>query len=141
MPENMETPLNVSERKRWLLFGLPFTFTVYTLQNKKLTLKEGFLNTSENEILLYRIVDMTLNRSFMQRIFGLGDIVLEAQDKTHPTLTIKNIKHARNFKELLANAVEDDKLRLRMRQGELIDSHADGLEDHDCCCEDVHFPG
>ena len=135
MPQaNYEQPLNVSERKRWLFFGLPFTFTVYTLLNKKLVLKEGFVNTSENEILLYRIVDMTLNRSLFQRIFGLGSIVLEAQDKTHPTLVIKNIKHALNFRDLLANAVENDKLRLRMRQGELIDSQADSFDDFACSC-------
>lgn len=135
---NFEQSLNVSERKRWLFFGLPFTFTVYTLKNKSLILKEGFLNTSENEILLYRIVDMTLNRTLFQRIFGLGSIVLEAQDKTHPYLEIKNIKHSRNFRDLLANAVENDKLRLRMRQGELIDSQADGFDDLSCACEELH---
>lgn len=115
----------VTERRRWLLFGLPFTFTTYTLTNKKLLLKEGFLNTRENEILLYRIVDMTLSRSLPQRLFGLGTLTVEAQDKSHPTLSIRNIRHVREFKELLSNAVEEDKLRLRMRQGELIDSDAD----------------
>lgn len=115
----------VTERRRWLLFGLPFTFTTYTLTNKKLLLKEGFLNTRENEILLYRIVDMTLSRSLPQRLFGLGTLTVEAQDKSHPTLALRNIRHVREFKELLSNAVEEDKIRLRMRQGELIDSHAD----------------
>lgn len=135
MAESSSPAFSVSERKRWLFLGVPFTFTVYTLENKKLILKEGFFNTKENEILLYRIVDMTLNRSLMQKIFGLGSLTIEAQDKTHPTLVIKNIKHVRNFKELLSNAVEEDKLRLRMRQGELIDSQADG----DCVhCDDIH---
>ena len=135
MAESSSSAFSVSERKRWLFLGLPFTFTVYTLKNKKLILKEGFFNTKENEILLYRIVDMTLNRSLMQKIFGLGSLTIEAQDKTHPTLVIKNIKHVRNFKELLSNAVEEDKLRLRMRQGELIDSQAD----EDCIhCDDIH---
>ena len=134
MAESSSPAFSVSERKRWLILGLPFTFTVYTLENRKLILKEGFFNTKENEILLYRIVDMTLNRSLMQKIFGLGSLTIEAQDKTHPTLIIKNIKHVRNFKELLSNAVEEDKLRLRMRQGELIDSQAD----EDCIhCDDI----
>ncbi len=125
MEEHSNPAFSVSERKRWLFFGLPFTFTVYTLENKKLILKEGFFNSKENEILLYRIVDMTLSRSLIQKLFGLGSLTIEAQDKTHPSLVIKNIKHVRNFKELLSNAVEEDKLRLRMRQGELIDSQAD----------------
>ena len=136
----METTPNkdsfqVTERRRWLFFGLPFTFTTYTLSNKKLLLKEGFLNTRENEI--YRVVDMTLTRNLPQRMFGLGTLTVEAQDKTHPTLCIRNIRHVREFKELLSNAVEDDKLRLRMRQGELIDSDADhdGFPDEmECDC-------
>ena len=113
---------NITERKRWLLFGLPFTFTTYTLQNKKLLLKEGFFNTVENEILLYRIVDITLKRSLLQRMFGLGNLTIEAQDKTHPTLLIKNIKRVRRFKDTMDQAIEDDKIRLRVRRGELIDS-------------------
>lgn len=144
MPETQSASqaFEVKERKRLLLFGLPLTFTTYTLQNKKLTLKEGFLNTRENETLLYRIVDMTLTRSLPQRVFGLGTLVIEAQDKTHPTLVIKNIRHAKEFKNLLSNAIEEDKLRLRMRQGELIHSDADGdgLPDYDDVDCDCHHP-
>ena len=47
--------------------------------------------------------------------------MVEAQDKTHPTLVIKNIRHSKQFRDLLSQAVENDKIRLRMRQGELID--------------------
>ena len=118
----------VKERKRLLFFGLPWTFTTYTLNNKKLILKEGFLNTTENETLLYRVLDITLKRSLGQRIFGLGSVVVEAQDKTHPQLVIKNIKRSQEFRERLSGAVEEEKLRLRMRRGELIDG---GVEDGD----------
>ena len=118
---NEALPRPVKERKRWLFFGLPFTFTTYTLAEKKLILRQGFFNINENETLLYRVVDMTLRRSLIQRIFGLGTLMVEAQDKTHPTLVIKNIRHSKQFRDLLSQAVENDKIRLRMRQGELID--------------------
>ena len=118
---NEALPLPVKERKRWLFFGLPFTFTTYTLAEKKLILRQGFFNINENETLLYRVVDMTLRRSLIQRIFGLGTLMVEAQDKTHPTLVIKNIRHSKQFRDLFSQAVENDKIRLRMRQGELID--------------------
>lgn len=35
----------MDERKRLLFFGLPLTFTTYTLSNKKLELKTGLLTT------------------------------------------------------------------------------------------------
>ena len=37
------------ERKRILFFGLPFTFTVYTVSNVVVTVDTGFFNREEND--------------------------------------------------------------------------------------------
>ena len=63
-----------TDKKRWGFLGLPLTFTRYTLTEEKLLVDSGFLNKKQEEVRLYRIMDMTLNRSFGQRIFGLGTI-------------------------------------------------------------------
>ncbi|MGN0469445.1 MAG: PH domain-containing protein [Acutalibacteraceae bacterium] len=115
----------MKERKRWAFFGIPWTFTKYTLMNKKLVLTEGLLKTVENEILLYRVLDMSLSRGLMQKMFGLGTVTVYSHDKTNPTLVIKNIKHAREFRDALADAVEKDRIRMKMRQSEFIDQHID----------------
>lgn len=60
------------ERKRWLLFGLPFTFTKYTLTNRKILINSGFFTSREDEILLYRVLDMTLSRTLIQSCSGLA---------------------------------------------------------------------
>lgn len=118
----------MNERKRWAFFGIPWTFTKYTLMTKKLILTEGFFKTTENEILLYRVLDMSLSRNLIQKIFKLGTVTVYAQDKTNPTLEIKNIKHAREFRDSLADAVEKDRIRMKMRQSEFIDQHIDNPE-------------
>lgn len=115
----------MKERKRWTFFGIPWTFTKYTLMNKKLILTQGLFKTVENEILLYRILDMTLSRTLIQKIFKLGTITVYAQDKTEPKLEIKNIKHAKEFRDALAQAVEKDRIRMKMHQSEYIYSHTD----------------
>lgn len=120
----------IKERKRWGFFGLPFTFTTYTICSTKLLINSGLLSSTEDEVLLYRIVDMTLKRTLFQKMFGLGTVIIHAQDKTTPTLEIKNIKNSREFKELLSDQVENEKTRLRMRKGEII---ADGPCDCDDC--------
>ena len=51
-----------SDRKR-IAFGLPWTFTKYTLTKEKLLIHTGMLNTQEDEVRLYRIMDVTLRRS------------------------------------------------------------------------------
>ena len=37
------------ERKRWVFFGLPFTFTKYTVKEDMITVDEGLLKTIEND--------------------------------------------------------------------------------------------
>ena len=37
------------ERKRWVFFGLPFSFTIYTVKEEVITVDTGFLNKEEND--------------------------------------------------------------------------------------------
>lgn len=113
------------ERKRWGFFGLPFTFTKYYLTDKKVVIRTGLLNFKEDEILLYRILDTRIQLGLFQRLFGLGTLELITSDKTHSTLQIKNIKNVREFKNTLASYVEQEKLRMRFRTGEIVDHEAD----------------
>lgn len=121
-----------SDRKRWTLFGLPFTFTKYTCTSEKFILESGMLSTKEEEIRLYRIVDLTLERSFGQRIFGLGTIICDTVDKSTPRLVIQNVKNARSVKELISEAVEAERVRKRVTSREtMITDGFDEDDDHD----------
>ena len=115
------------ERKRWGFFGIPWTFTKYILTKKKIIIQKGFFTSEENEILLYRVTDITLKRTFWQKIFGLGTLIVYAHDKTNPTLEIKNIKHIREYKDALSEAVEKDRIRMKMRQSEIVDGAFDPI--------------
>ena len=118
------------ERKRWLFFGLPFTFTLYTLTDKKLQLTVGLFTTVEDDILLYRIMDTSLRRTLWQKIFGLGSLHVASSDQSHPELIVKNIRNAREFKEKLDEQIEKERLQMRFRTGEYIMGE-DSECDHD----------
>ncbi|MBR6407278.1 MAG: PH domain-containing protein [Clostridia bacterium] len=126
----------LKERKRWGLFGLPFTFTVYRLDPKTLVIKTGLFTTTENEIRLYRVLDVSMTRSFGQKMFGMGSLKVISSDKTTPDLTIKNIKNVRRFKEYLSEYVELERKRNRMRANEIIDHYHDDNEDDDLFDDD-----
>lgn len=111
-----------SDRKRWLLFGLPWTFTKYTCTSEKFIIESGVFSTREEETRLYRILDLTLERSLLQRIFGLGTIYCDTVDKSTPRLVIKNIKKSRKVKELLSEAVEEERMKKRVSSRELMAS-------------------
>ena len=115
-----------SDRKRY--FGLPLSFTRYAISEDRLFQATGILNLKYEEILLYRIRDITLSRSFGQRIFGVGSITVTTSDKSRPVLVIQNVKDAPAVKELIHQQVEDMKIRRRVRFGEIA-SFGDDMDD------------
>ncbi len=105
------------DRKR-TIFGLPLSFTKYKLTEEKLLINTGILATKEEEIQLYRIMDLTLSRTLLQRIFGVGTIHCCSADKTTPEFDIKNIKKSSEVKEILSKYIEiqRDKKRIGGRE-------------------------
>ena len=115
-----------TDRKRY--FGLPLSFTKYAISEDRLFQATGILNLKYEEILLYRIRDITLSRSFGQRIFGVGSITVTSSDKSRLVLVIQNVKDAPAVKELIHQQVEDMKIRRRVRFGEIA-SFGDDMDD------------
>ena len=114
------------DRKRWL--GMPLSFTRYSLSEDRLFLSVGFLSIKDDEVLLYRIRDITTTRTLWQRLFGVGTVTVVSSDKTMPTLQLKNIKRPVAVKELLHKQVEEMKIRRRVQVGEIMST---GMDDDD----------
>ncbi len=127
MSEAKETQYVWTERKR-TLFGLPWSFTKYKLTDEKLMIKSGFFSINEEEVRLYRIMDMTLERSLEQRIFGLGTIKCNSADKSTPIFYIKRIKNSENVKNMLSDMVEQQRIKKRVSGREFM---TDGIDDED----------
>ena len=107
------------DRKR-TIFGLPLSFTVYTLTGEKLLIDTGFLNKRQEEIMLFRITDVTLIRRLSQRIFGVGTIHCCSADKTTPEFDITNIKDAKYVKEKLSTEVFRERKENKVSSREIL---------------------
>lgn len=120
------------DRKR-TLFGLPWSFTRYFLEDDKLTIDRGFFTRSEDEIRLYRIMDITLRRSLGERIFGLGTVRCISGDKTAPEFELARIKNPKEVKEKLSELVESERDRRRIGVREYMDADddIDDIDDRD----------
>ena len=112
------------DRKRY--FGLPLSFTRYSMSEDRLFVSVGFLNIKDDEVLLYRVRDIDTTRTLGQRIFGVGTVTVISADKTMPNLVLKNVKDPVFVKELIHKQVEEMKLRRRVRVGEIMTADADG---------------
>jgi uncharacterized membrane protein YdbT with pleckstrin-like domain len=78
------------DKKRFL--GMPLSFTKYSIDDERLYLDKGLFTTTSDEILLYRILDIKVKRTFGQKSFGVGTITLYTADQTDRILELKNIK-------------------------------------------------
>lgn len=102
-----------SERKRLLFFGLPWTFTKYTITPSLLTISQGLLNTTEDDCYMYKIQDVKLNKSLIERIFGLATITCYTGDVTHHEVKLEHIKHADEIKTYLLKTSEEARIKRR----------------------------
>lgn len=117
----METTIDYlwKERKRNAL-GLPWTFTTYALSEDRLFVNAGFLKTVEDEIRLYRILDISLTRTLSQRIFKMGTIQISSADKTMGNFELKNIKNPDQVKEMISRLVEENREKKRVTNREFM---------------------
>lgn len=117
------------ERKRWLFFGLPFTFTKYYINEDLLTVREGFFKTIENDCYMYKIQDVQHTATLVEKLFGLGTVVCFTGDTTHPNLVLKHIKHSREIKSYILE--ESENARIRRRTVNMLDIGSGEMEDID----------
>lgn len=85
----------------------PFTFTTYTLTADELATQSGLLHQSFDTVKLFRIVDITISRTLLQRIFGLSTILIDAMDQsTGGKIVLKNIIDGFAVRKELQHAVD-----------------------------------
>lgn len=119
-----------SDKKR-TLFGLPLSFTKYMLSEERLFIEQGFLNKKEDEVRLYRIMDVSLTRSFGQRIFGVGTIHCCSADKSMGDFDIISVKNPKDVKEQLSQQIEKQRDTKRVTNREYMEDAHDDLEEMD----------
>lgn len=117
------------DRKR--ILGMPLSFTVYSIRNGRFYLREGFFTTRENEILLYRIMDINMKVTLWNKLFGVGTLTLFTVDESHKQLLVKTIKHPQKVRDLISTEVEKEREKLKLRGREIYGASdvdvADGL--------------
>lgn len=96
------------DRKR-PIFGLPLSFTRYIITDEKLIINTGFFSKTEEEIRLYRMTDFSVKQSFLQRIFGVGNIKISSSDNMQGEFIIYEIKKPYEIKEMLSDMVEKER--------------------------------
>ena len=99
-----------SDRKR-TLFGLPLSFSKYTLTEDRLFIQTGLFTTTEDEVRLYRIMDVKLTRTLGQKLFGVGTIRVSSADKSMGDFDITSIKIQKRLRKSYPNLLRKTAMR------------------------------
>ena len=119
--------IEFNERKRWVFFGLPFTFTKYSIREDMITITSGLFTSVENDCYMYKVQDVERTASLGERIFGLGTIICFTGDTTHPKLVMEHIKNSKAIKEFILK--ESEEARLKRRTVNMLDIGSGGIDD------------
>ena len=91
-----------TERKRWLFFGLPWTFTQYLL-------KDEILTTNKCE-----------------KMFGLGTVVCYTSDTTDKVLRLQHVRYSEQIKNFILE--KSEKMRMKRRTLNTMSLNADASD-------------
>ncbi|MDO4778244.1 MAG: PH domain-containing protein [Tissierellia bacterium] len=95
------------DRKR--ILGMPISFTKYSLTEDRFFTTKGLFSSVEDQLNLYMVKDITLRRSFFQKMFGLGTIELVTSDPSEPNVLIQNIPRSKEIKEKINELINKQK--------------------------------
>lgn len=131
-----EDPIIWRDRRRRM--GLPLSFKRYYLKNNRLYLSEGFFSTTENELLMYRVLDIKMKISLWDKIFRVGTLTLFTADETHKELILKKIKKPVAVRDMLSKMVEAERNKLKIAGKEMY-GVSDNMEVGDVDGDDSMF--
>lgn len=114
------------EKKRSRFFGLPLSFTKYTISDEILTVRTGLLTIKENDCYIYKIQDVTFTQTLMERIFKLSTIICYTGDTTDPELKLTRIRNGREIREYLVR--ESDAQRIKRRTINTLNIDANSID-------------
>ena len=89
-----------------LIVYLKTRFTIYELTDQIYIEKTGVLSQKIEELELYRVRDYSIEKPFLMRLFGLGNLTLLTSDKTNRRVYMYGIKNVENVKDTFRKHVE-----------------------------------
>ena len=109
---------------RWTLMRMPSTQNVreYSFSvchgplpniTSVITVDAGLFKIEENDCYMYKVQDVKLTATLLERMFGLGTVICYTGDVTTPELRLIHIKHSREVKNYILKASEIARMKRR----------------------------
>jgi hypothetical protein len=123
-PDAPAMPQSMAEETLWegtphgLLNPIEAHTIRWLLTTERLRVVRGLLNRSTEEVELARVRDVASEQSLTQRALGIGTITVVGTDATAPVVVLHDVEEPERVKELIRQAVREQRQRQRVRQVE-----------------------
>jgi uncharacterized membrane protein YdbT with pleckstrin-like domain len=93
----------------WLLFDLLVKrlSVHYKLTSEQLLHQAGLLTRVSNRVELIDVDDVTLKQTLIERMLGVGSILITSSDKSHPQLLLLGIDNVEQVRQLIDNTARE----------------------------------
>ena len=135
------SPVLWKDRKHHLWF--PLSFTKYRIQDDRLYKDVGLFTTVSDEVMLYRIIDLTLVRTFAQKIFGTGTVLVTCRMNREEVIKLENIANPKKVKDYISRLVEQERTKRNVVGKEFFGAdihHHDAMDMASMDMADIHGP-
>ncbi len=92
------------------------SLTSYNLSKERFIVREGVFSRTTDNLEIYRVKDLTVDEPLFLRLFGLGNLILETSDKSHPILIIEGVSKVNDVSNLLRECVERERRKRGVRE-------------------------
>lgn len=78
----------------------------YRVDTFRVEVERGILRKHIDNVELWRVKDIQFRQSLVQRVLGLGDVVLVTSDALNPSITLRGVREPRALYGALRDAVD-----------------------------------
>jgi membrane protein YdbS with pleckstrin-like domain len=89
----------------WLVFKMgDLRMTCYQVTAQRIEWARGILDRRVDNLDMFRVIDLKLRRSFLDRVLGIGTVVLVTTDKSDPEFVFEKVRRARQLYDVIKKA-------------------------------------
>lgn len=101
----------------WMVWSfLVVRCQTFELTTERLRITKGVINQNIDEVELYRVKDIVVERKWWMRLTGLGNVHLDTSDRSLPHVDIRAIRDCIGLRESLRKKVEAMRDKKRVRE-------------------------
>lgn len=102
------------------LLGMPIRSTSYEIRGNKLFLRRGYISNNEEQVLLHRVLDISLREDLIGKLCHQGTLILTTSDVNNDIVILRNIENPREVRDMLNDIVEREREKYEVNTREFI---------------------